>query len=139
MSRIAGTNLWVLTLRQKDLESAVVSYFFIGSGPDIKMPSRFTPSVWRGKNAQAEPLASKTLHGRIVLDTLRSASPVAGRGVVVYLPPARGKEPISGVVYLGDGGSVTPLAPLVDTLIVTGALPRIMLVGIPSALRKPGD
>jgi len=43
------------------------------------------------------------------------------------------------VVYLGDGGSVTPLAPALDTLIMTGALPRIMLVGIPSAMRKPGD
>ena len=139
MSRIAGTNLWVVTLRENNLDSAVISYVFIGSGPGIKMPEKLTSSVWRGKDAPGEPIASKTLHGRLVQDTLKSANPVAARGVVVYVPPARGKEPIAGVVFLGDGGSASPLAPVIDTLITTGALPRIMLVGIPSAMRKPGD
>jgi enterochelin esterase-like enzyme len=139
MSRIKGTNLWIVTLREKNLDSAIVSYIFVGSGPNVTMPARFKSSVWRGRYAPAERLSSKELHGKIVVDTLQSASEAAKRGVVVYVPPARGNDPIAGVVYVGDGGATNGLAPMVDTLITTGALPRIMLVGIPSAMPKPGD
>jgi hypothetical protein len=132
MSHIVGTDLWVITIRVNNLERAVVSYFFVPQGPGIAPRHRFVPAVWRGPNAPAEPRASASIKGRITVDTMRSKYLPEPRAIVVYEPPSRGSDPISGVVYLGDGGSVSSLAATLDTLIVTGQLPRILLVGIPS-------
>ena len=139
MSRLAGTDIWVVTIRIKDIERAIVSYFFVPQGPGIKMPERFSAETWRGPEAPAAPAGSSTLKGRITVDTLSSRYLSEPRAIVVYEPPARGNEPIAGVVYLGDGGSVKSLAPLIDTLITGGTMQRILLVGIPSGQANAGS
>ena len=139
MSRLAGTDLWVVTLRVAQLDNAVISYFFMPAGPRIVRPARFKPSVWRGPAAPPPALEAAEVKGRVVVDTLPSRFLSEPRSIITYVPPARANAPISAVVYLGDGGSVTGLAAVLDTLIVTGALPRVMLVGIESAMSRPGD
>jgi len=138
MSRIAGTDLWVITVHVNNIESAVISYFFIPEGEGIQLPSRFTPKSWRGPKAPAPALASSKIQGKISVDTLKSAYLADPRAVVVYVPPAHGNDPIAGVVYLGDGGSVHSLAKNVDTLVVMGVLPRILLVGMVSGRATHG-
>jgi enterochelin esterase-like enzyme len=73
------------------------------------------------------------------VDTLPSRFVSPARVVYSYLPPARGNAPIAGVVYMGDGSAMTGIAPYIDTLIVNGTLPRVMLVGIPHGDARPDD
>ena len=139
MSRLEGTDIWVVTIRIKDIERATVSYFFIPQGPGLKMPERFAAQTWRGPDAPPAPEQSSTLRGRITVDTLPGRYLPEPRAIVVYEPPVMGNEPIAGVVYLGDGGSVKSLAPVIDTLITTGKMQRVLLVGIPSGMADAGS
>jgi enterochelin esterase-like enzyme len=99
-------------------------------GPTIPAVRRVKSELWRGPRATPAPDTARALHGRLVDDTIRSRFLPAPRGVTVYVPPARGAEPIAGVVYLGDGQSVRGLAAEVDTLVAAGRLPRLLLVGM---------
>lgn len=138
MQRIAGTDLWTVTFRVPDADRAVISYSVID--PAMLRPGvRIEMMEWRGPAAPARAPKSTTLQGLLISDTLTSRALGGPREVVVYRPPERGGAPIDRVVYLGDGASVQGLASYVDTLIVTGALPRVMLVGIVTGRPGPGD
>ena len=130
MSRLGGTDLWTLTVRAPKLERALVSYFFIPMGPAIEPVRRFTPRFWRGPLAPAAPDTASVLQGRLVEDTIASRFLPGPRPVTVYLPPERAGAPIAAVVYAGDGHAVASLARIVDTMVTSGRLPRMMLVGL---------
>ncbi|HJQ54510.1 MAG TPA: alpha/beta hydrolase-fold protein [Gemmatimonadaceae bacterium] len=134
MSRIRGSNLWVITLRVAGLDSAVVSYFFLPIGPDVPIRS-YRPTIWRGPLAPVASLSSTVLHGRVIVDSVADRAPAQRRPIVVYIPPAPSRP--EDVVYLGDGASVRSLATTIDTLIAAGVMPPVMLVGIVSAPLTP--
>jgi len=137
LSRVHGTDVWVLALRIPEIDRVIASYFTMPVGPTITRPSRYTPSVWRGSRAPVAPPKSSQLQGRVVIDTLSSRFLTSPRPMITYLPPGSGE--IAGVVYVGDGGAVTSLAPYLDTLIATGRLSRVMLVGLETGRPGPND
>lgn len=137
LSRVVGTDLWVLTLRLAEIDRVILSYSIV---PDIPgRGERLRAQEWRGPSAPVRGPRAAALQGSIRVDTMATRVLSRPRGVIVYRPPAHGTDPVAGVIYLGDGGAVHGIAPYLDTLIVSGHLPRVMLVGIPSAMPGPGD
>ena len=137
MSRVRGTDLWVVKLRIPDLDRAMVSYAISPLDGTAGSPLHGAMEMWRGPAAPPEALKAVRLQGRVVTDVIDSRMLGHARTVHAYLPP--GAADPEGVVYLGDGAAVERLAPYVDTLVATGALPRVMLVGLASAVTGPGD
>jgi len=130
LSPVRGTALWVATVRVPDIEAALVSYHFVPQGTNN--PSE--PAVWRGPEALPPPRRSSPLRGHVSTDTLRSRFLGAPREVTVYAPPGVDRSGADGVVYMGDGESIGELAPIVDWLVDAGRLPRVLLVGVHSAM-----
>jgi enterochelin esterase-like enzyme len=146
MAHIVGTDVWVLTLRLASIDSAIVGFHFAVRTSGLTAPPPIERAHWRGPLAIGAPLASGVLHGRIEHDTLWSASLGTRRSISVYVPPARGSEAIAGVVYMADGQSLADYAAIIDTLVVSRQLPRLLIVGLhsnPSPLLpvpgKPGQ
>lgn len=132
LSRVAGTDLWVLTVRAPRLDEAMVSYFFVPVTPGTLPRGRFTAQRWRGPRAPAFADTTTALQGRIVRDSIDSRHLGQWRGLTLYVPPARGGDPLGGVVFLGDGGAADALGKVIDPLIASGRLPRVLLVGMHS-------
>jgi enterochelin esterase-like enzyme len=139
MSRVVGTDIFTVTLRAYNFDRAVVSYSFYSPDEPLKPGTRMKSAEWRGATAPPPAFKSVKVQGSVRVDTLPSRFLSSPRAVHSYVPPARGNEPIAGVVYMGDGSALTGIAPYVDTLIVTGRLPRVMLVGIPTGDAGPKD
>ena len=136
MSRVRGTDIWIVKLRVRDLDRAIVSHAIVPLGGGSPPPERVM-QTWRGTGARPGSAKALSLRGRIVSDSLDSRTLGHTRAVHVYLPEGTGAP--DGVVYLGDGDAVRGLAPYVDTLISAGSLPRVMLVGVASAASAVGS
>jgi enterochelin esterase-like enzyme len=132
LSRLAETDLWVLTVRVPRLDEAMVSYFFVPITPGQRPRGRFTAQRWLGPRAQGFADTTAALQGRIVRDSIDSRHLGQWRGLTIYVPPARGGEPLAGVVFMGDGGAADALGKVIDPLIASGRLPRVLLVGMHS-------
>ena len=132
LSQIRNTQIWVLSMFVPQLDRASLPYMVvnpIGSGRHFGITPEKT---WKGPRAPADAVVSKQLHGAIATHSLPSASLPKPRQVFVYTPPALNGEPIAAVVYMTDGGNVQTYAAVLDTLIMDGKLPRILLVGAES-------
>jgi len=138
MSRVQGTDYWIVTARIADLDRAVISYVFFPRDGTNPVGRRFQSSRWAGPRAPDPADTASALRGRIVRTELNSRFLEKPRGVSAYLPPERNGEPIRAVVYVGDGGAVG-FASVLDTMITTGQLPRIMLVGMDTDLTQYPD
>jgi predicted esterase len=138
MSRVAGTNLWTLTVRVPELDRALLTYFFVPTKDGMPLVRRFDPLHWSGPRAIAEPEEVKTLAGKIVKRTIESKAMSMPRDLVIYEPPAVGDQLLGGVIYAGDGGAVDSFAKVLEPLIVSGRVPRILLVGMVSSTEDLG-
>lgn len=132
MAHLPGTDLWIVTLRVPHAERALFGYEFLSA--DLAAGER-PRGVFRGSNAPSRALAAGRLAGRVSVDTVGGAALGERRSVFSYVPPTRDGRAITSVVYVADGQIVPLLAPLVDTLVTSGALPPTALVGIASAAR----
>lgn len=132
MGHIVGTDLWVLTVHADSLNRAVIGYMFFASSAGAPPAAPAPMAYWRGPRAPAAPLRSAALHGRLVNDTIASSALAARRGVTVYVPPPRGTEGVAQVIYMADGQELGAFAPVLDTLIAAGRVPRILIVGLHS-------
>lgn len=130
MGRIAGTDLWVLTVRADSLDRAVIGYTFFASSAAGPSAAPAPIAYWRGPRAPVDPLRSVALHGRLVNDTIASAALGTRRALTVYVPPALGREGVARVLYMADGQELASFAPVLDTLIAARKLPRILVVGL---------
>lgn len=138
MSRVAGTDYWVVTARIADLDRAVISYLFFPYDRSSPVGRSFKSIRWAGPLAPPLADTSTTLRGRIVRSELNSRFLEKPRGVSAYLPPEHNHEAIRAVVYVGDGAAPA-LAPVLDTLITAGKLPRIMLIGMDTDVTRYAD
>lgn len=136
MSRVRGTDLWIVKLRIEDIDRALISYAIRPLGDQSSSTTDPEIRVWRGPGAPAEAARAAQLRGRVTADSIVSQALGDVRALLVYTPS--GTEPPDGVIYLGDGAAVRRLAPHLDTLITAGSLPRIMLVGLASATESLG-
>ncbi len=128
MSRFAGTDLWVLSVRVPDLSFATIGY---GFRPEHAQRLQGT-GTWRGLAAPAAPPTMRVLQGTVQTDSLWSAALGERRAVTVYLPPGRRPARPSPVVYVADGQSVAGLAAALEPFILSGEVPPTVLVGLHS-------
>lgn len=126
LHRIGEGEIWVLTVKQNDLTRAIVTYSFI---PDERFPIGEPMQVWRGPLAPPALARATTLQGVVRTVPLQSVALGEAREVTVYLPPGQRPANSSPTVYAADGECVGGLAPLVEPLILAGALPPLLLVG----------
>jgi enterochelin esterase-like enzyme len=124
--------LWEASLRIRRLEEAVITIAafprMAGDSPARTMPDRL---VWRGPRAPADLPCADPLRGALEEHRLDSTALRGPRGVTVYRPPgARGALP--GCV-LADGASVPGFAGVLETAILSGAVPPVVLVGVHNA------
>lgn len=132
MGHIAGTDLWVLTVRADSLDRAVISYTFFASSTAGPSAAPAPIAYWRGPRAPVDPPRSAALHGRLINDTIASSALGMRRALSVYVPPPRGAEGVARVLYMADGQELAAFAPVLDTLIAARKLPRILIVGLHS-------
>lgn len=135
LSRIRGTDLWVLTVRIDNIERSVV-------GLEIYEDGGTTPigiAEFRGRHAAPPPLRSRRLLGSYARDSIASEALGAVRTVSVYLPPGWPLRGRRRAIYLADGRYVRDFAPIVDTLIAQGKLPSFALIGVHAAPAAPGE
>jgi len=131
LSRVVGTDLWTITLRVEKLDELAFSYTFAPG--DLGPTDLPEPIEWRGPLAPAGPQRVDVLQGTLVERILQSAILQDTRSLSIYEPPAVAQRPLVGVVYAADGKSVERFAKVVEPLIISGSLPRFVLVGIHAA------
>ncbi|MEO7456574.1 MAG: alpha/beta hydrolase-fold protein [Gemmatimonadaceae bacterium] len=131
MARVGTEDLWVASLRVHDLDHAMFSYVMLA-----KTETTMAPKVFLGPQAPRPMARAMALRGAVRTDSLSytDAHDVRSmRAVVSYVPEGWQSTVARSVVYMGDGNAVRRLAPLLDTLITTHALPLVALVGVAAA------
>lgn len=125
MLPIPGSDLWLLRVRMKGWDRAVIQYAFFT--PERPAPPYDAYRVWRGPNAPVVPLA-QPLKGRLEHVTVASKSLGESRRLTVYLPPdAKADLP---AFFVADGESAEGFAQALEPLILTGKMRPAAIVGI---------
>jgi enterochelin esterase-like enzyme len=134
---VAGTDdLWEVSLRIRRLDEAVISLVVASRLAGGDWPRQIPDvRVWRGPRAPAAA-AARELRGTLEEHTLDSAALRTARQVTVYRPPGPAR-PVPGCL-LADGEAVTGFAPTLESAIVAGAVPPVLLVGLHNALGALG-
>ncbi len=130
LSRIDGTDDWVVRLRVPDLDRLILSYAF---AVDEVSPPQGTYAHWRGRDAPAAVAMASPLQGSSERISVASVALPKPRRVHVYLSPDVCGEPIRAAVYLADGKHAADFARVAEPLVLAGAIPRLLIVGVEAA------
>lgn len=123
--RPLGSDLWVLRVRMKGWEKAVVQYAFFT--PERPAPPYEAYRVWRGPSAPEVPLA-RPLKGRLEHVTVSSKALGESRRLTVYLPPDA--KPGIPAFFVADGEVTEGFAQALEPLILTGKMRPAAIVGV---------
>ena len=126
LTRVGNSSIFAGSLHVPFLDYAVISYR-IFTDTTQALPLRFE---FRGDETGVRPARARKLRGNIRADTLFSPSLNEHREVITYVPPASATNGKYDIVYMPDGGLVKQLALLIDTMIVTGKMKPVALVGV---------
>jgi hypothetical protein len=125
LGRIAGTDLWSISVRTPSLDAALLDAFvFNGTGGPVVYKE------WRGPSAEPKPPVVETLTGASFVVDISSPNLGETRKVSVYLPPAFDSARRYPVIYVADGGNVRALSKQVEHLILAGEAPPLVMVGL---------
>ncbi|MCC7001701.1 MAG: hypothetical protein IT357_06070 [Gemmatimonadaceae bacterium] len=130
MSRLPDGDIWALSIRFPDAVRATVSIEFWVTTATGFLRDTLSLREWRGPSAAPHALRAHQVRGQLRTDSLWSEG-LGWRRITSYRPAAA--QAHSPVIYLGDGQIVPELAPILDTLITTGELSPVTLVGVWSA------
>jgi enterochelin esterase-like enzyme len=138
---VAGAgDLWEASLRIRRLEEAVITILAVPRlAGDDALPSVPDVRVWHGPRAAAVPAgtteflgrALPPLRGTVEDHTLDSTALGASRQVTVYRPPGSART-LPGCV-LADGESAQGFAWSLESAILSGAVPPVLVVGVHNA------
>jgi enterochelin esterase-like enzyme len=131
LTPVPATDLWTVTVRVQSLDRLAFEYYFVPTGPAAT--PRSVPVQWRGPLAADDPEQAQPLLGALVEHVIASDFLPTPRGLSVYEAPAMGDAPLAATVYLADGQNVARFAAVIEPLIRSGRLPRLLLVGIHAA------
>jgi enterochelin esterase-like enzyme len=125
--------LWEASLRIRRLDQAVISIAVLPRRGDGDQGGQASDTlVWRGPHAPAALPAAEHLAGAVEEHMLASSALGAPRGVTVYRPPGH-EGPLPGCV-LADGGSARNVAEVLESAILAGTVPPVLLVGVHNAV-----
>ena len=125
MRPVPGTELWLLQVRMKGWERAVIQYAFFT--PERPSPPYDAYRVWRGEKAPVVELA-RQLKGRLEHTTLASTALGERRRITVYMPP--GAKPGLPAFFMADGEGAEGLAQALEPLILAGKMRPAAIVGV---------
>lgn len=128
MTRVGETDLWTLSVRVPDLETAIITYGFVAGGDDADRPL----AVWRGPEAPGAAPIAAVPPGRIREYSIPDRSLGEARGISVYLPPGHDPGQRYPVVYMTDGEALPAYAGIAEALIDGGECEPMILVGVHS-------
>lgn len=137
MWRIAESDLWVASLRIRNLDQAVIQFGFQAGGQSVEEGPGL--HQWRGPEAPPQPERSSFLAGQVLQDEVQSPSLGTARGLTVYLPPDHDPDRPTPVVYAVDGQTLQGIIPALDHMIQTGEVPPVILIGTDHAGFTQGD
>ncbi|MEO8315420.1 MAG: alpha/beta hydrolase-fold protein [Pseudomonadota bacterium] len=135
LDRVGDSNLWALQLRMRQWDQTFLSATFLAKADSAKgeMASSSSPKLvgatFRGRSAPPPPPAAKLLRGSLRDAEVPSRFLGSPRLVSVYLPPGSDTRPLP-VLYLADGQDTAPFAAIVDSLIASGKIARMAIVGV---------
>lgn len=137
MSRLAGSALWVLSMRIPNLAVATIEYGFLPEG-ERRLEAM---GSLRGPAAPPPPIRARTLQGTVRIDSLQSLALGERRALTVYEPPAHVPRLAGGLptVYVADGQSVGGLASYLEPFILAGEVPPVLLVGLHSGPHRSDE
>lgn len=124
MTPVPGTDLWVLRVKMKGWDRAVIQYAFFT--PDHPTPSFEEYGVWRGPAAPTVELA-RPLKGQFQQFDFASKELGAKRRIAIYFPP--NPTPDLPAIYMADGEGTEGLAQVLEPLILTGRMAPCALIG----------
>jgi enterochelin esterase-like enzyme len=142
LTRISGSDYWVIRKRISSPRAAVISLFAIAD--DIPQTDFGKRTVWRGPEAPNLPSekAMASLRGKVLTPTLKSAALGETRKLAVYLPPGWSKAKQWPTLFLADGGAAQ-YAPMVEAMIDAGEIAPIVMVsaetGLEAIVGKPPE
>ncbi|HEX4533330.1 MAG TPA: alpha/beta hydrolase-fold protein [Rhizomicrobium sp.] len=122
MDHIDG-DLWALRLRIADLDHATIDVSVLPL-PDTPAP------VYRGPAAPPALASVANLQGHLYAEVVNSHYLDSPRGVLIYTPPNFDRTKKYPVVYMADGSARLHLPGFIEPLILSGALPPMILVAI---------
>ena len=127
MSRINGTDVWILQLKGPSWNRAFCSYGFVVGNKRGKLDLKY----WRGKDAPQKAYAVERLQGQLLERTLHSEKLKEDRKVSVYLPPGGPYTGLS-VVFMADGNnsSIEGYAQIVEPLIISKKIRPLAIIGL---------
>jgi len=138
---VAGTgDLWEASLRIRRLEEAVITVMAVPRlAGDDALPRVPDTRVWRGPRAAAVPAGTTAflgrafppLRGTVEDRTLDSTALGASRQVTVYRPP--GPARTLPACVLADGEAARGFAWSLESSILAGAVPPVLVVGVHNA------
>lgn len=123
MNRIAGSDVWTVSLNVFALDRAIFEYQIIPAPP----PGR--PDVYYGAHA-AYPPVSEPLQGQLVAEMLPSKALGVTRKLTLYLPPHYDKAQRYPVLYMADGFAVPVFASAIEAAILSGQIRPLIVVGL---------
>lgn len=134
---VAGTDdLWEASLRVRRLDEAVISMVVASRLAGGDWPTEIPHSrAWRGPRASAAVPPAEPLDGTVEEHSLDSSALGTSRQVTVYRPPGPAR-PLPGCV-LADGESTRGFASVLESAILAGTGPPVLLVGVHNAARGP--
>ena len=134
LQRLADSDVWRTTKAFENLAAGVFTYTFFVTHQDGETEEIGKPGFhWRGSAAPPSVEFANSLTGEIKHVELESEHLGSKRKVSVYLPPGRAEstDPMP-VVYMADGRSMESFAQVLEPLILTGQLPKTVIVGVHS-------
>jgi hypothetical protein len=118
-------DLWEVSLRIRRLDEAVISLVVASRLAGGDWPTQIPDIlVWRGPRAFAPP-PERPLRGTLEEHMLDSSALRSARQVTVYRPPDPAR-PVPGCL-LADGEAVTRFAPTLESAILAGAVPPVLV------------
>jgi enterochelin esterase-like enzyme len=127
MTRVPGSDLWMMRLKMRGWEKAFFSLSFFPR-------SNGAEDSFFGPRAPEAPAKASPLKGRIVQKSIESQHLGVSRGISVYLPPGVA-ESGSGlpVLFMADGQACETYARIAEPLITSGRVAAFVIVGVHSA------
>lgn len=130
LSRLEGTDIWVVRLKVPDLDRLVLSYAF---AIDAAPPPPTAYARWRGAAAPAAVAVADPLQGHSEWISVSSAVLPEARRVYIYRSPAPESDGLRVVVYMADGQIADDVARVVEPLVLAGSIPPVLIVGVEAA------
>ncbi|MEL6329121.1 MAG: alpha/beta hydrolase-fold protein [Planctomycetota bacterium] len=129
---LSEPDLWGGAFEIERADEAVMSCAFGARTEDGLERVHETPPI-RGALARPPVASADPVRGTIETHMLGADRMGADREVFVYMPPDVRADEIRQVLYLADGQSVTSQVPQIEALVVSGAIPPTLVVGVSSA------